>query len=250
MNTMKAVPWGWDRKHSMAQWLYAHGLSLIRATVVTLLCMCTGLLAWQLLRPLIHHFPAEAQDAAVDAPYARPVPRAVLVARIQDRHLFGDSRPAAATAPVLTSSGSVSVIGIVYSPDAAESVALLSVAGDSVVSRVGSQLATGQTVTAILPDRVQIGGAGGAVSLLLGIKQADTDQRISQGQYAGVSGYVENPADTAPDAPLGAGTAPAALPQAGLAPTNFVSLKSLRGGNATQRFQGLNAPLPGHRPPR
>ena len=219
--------------------------------MVIFLCGSAGLLAWQLIRPLIHHAPAETQSLTASTPNTSAIPRAVLLARIQDRHLFGDSSPVAATAPVLTSSGSVSVIGIVYSPVAADSVALLSVGGNSVVSKVGMQLTTGQTVTGILPDRVQLNGAGGAVSLLLDIKQADPDQRISPGQYAGVSGNTGGSGDTeAPDAPLGAGSAPAPLPQTGFAPTNFVSLKSLRGGNATQRFQGLDAPLPGHRPPR
>jgi len=197
---------------------------------------------------LIHHAPVAAEGGTAYNSALSTVPRAVLIARIQERHLFGDASPAAA-APVLTSSGSVSVIGIVYSVDTADSVALLSVGGNSVVSHVGSQLSTGQTVTGILPDRVQLSGGTGSVNLLLDIKQADTDQRTTPGQYAGISGRTGVPADDAPDASLGPAAPPAPPSRAEAAPTQFVSLKSLRGGAAAQRFQGLNAPIQGHKPP-
>src|SRR5579859_6435308 len=160
MDVMKAAaPLAWRPLRAVKARLHAHGLSLIRHAMVIFLCGSAGLLAWQLIRPLIHHAPAETQSLTASTPNTSAIPRAVLLARIQDRHLFGDSSPVAATAPVLTSSGSVSVIGIVYSPVAADSVALLSVGGNSVVSKVGMQLTTGQTVTGILPDRVQLNGA-------------------------------------------------------------------------------------------
>lgn len=209
--------------------------------MIALLCGYAGLLTWQLLVPFIRHVPVEPQTTA-SIRSAPIMPRAVLVARIDENHLFGDSTPAA-QAPTLASSGSVSVIGIIYSPQAQDSVALLSVAGNSVVSHVGTQLSTGQTVTGILPDRVQLSGGSGSVNLLLDIKQADTDQRITPGQYAGVSESSDEPGNTAaPDGPPGASTAPAVTPQAGFAPTHYVSLKSLRGGAAMQRFQKMDMP--------
>jgi len=242
--------WEQDYRRSLAEWLAIHGVAVGRTTLSAIFLACAVLLTWQLTSPLLHRTLVKPQDQTVTTQGPLTAQPAVLIARIQERHLFGDSTPAA-QAPVLTSSGSVSVIGIVYSPQAPDSVALLSVAGNSVVSHVGSQLATGQTVTAILPDRVQLSGGTGSVNLLLDIKQADTDQRINPGQYANDAGMrvAETPANEAPDAGLG-GTASAPAPRADPTPTHFESLRSLRGGGAAERFRGLGVPTVRPHPPR
>ena len=246
-----AAYWELKHKHALTPWLSAHGLILIRGAVIIALCGCAGLLSWQLLSPLLHHAPVESQRAETSFQSSAAVPRAALVARIQERHLFGDSTPAA-EAPVLASSGSVSVIGIVYSSEAQESVALLSVAGNTVVSHVGTQLPTGQTVAGIQADRVQLSGGTGTVNLLLDIPKADPDQRFSPGEYAtamGAGGTSVDPAFDGP-APSSPGMGVGALPPApvGLAPTHFVSLRSLRGPHAAQRFGGMELPATNGKP--
>ena len=227
--------------------LAVHGVTAARWAVSSVLLAVAIMLTWQLLSPLVRRAPAAQGDAQSAMAHASPArPRSVLIADIQDAHLFGDASAGPATVPVSTVSGSVSVTGIVYSTQEQDSVALLSVAGSAVVSHVGTQLATGQTVTGIHPDRIELRGRDGLVSLLLDIKQADPNQRISPGQFASVSVGGD-----AADAELGApGSQPAivqntsAVPSlnVGLVPTHFVSLKSIRGAHAARRFSGVDMP--------
>jgi hypothetical protein len=229
-------------------WLAAYGITAARWTVSAVLLAVAIMLSCQLLAPLIHRAPiaqAEAQTSTARISPARP--RAVLIADIQDAHIFGDADASPATAPVVTSDGAVTVTGIIYSTEEQDSVALLSVAGNAVVSHVGTQLTTGQTITGIQSDRVLLRGRNGMTSLLLDIKQADLDQRISPGQFAVVSGADGN--DGMPMA--SASFLPPSI-QNGLAvpvahvtlvPTHYVGLKSLRGRNAADRVANLDAPV-------
>lgn len=178
-----------------------------------------------------------------------------MVARIQNERLFGDASPAPTMSATSTAvaDGDVTVIGIVYSPESSDSVALLSVGGNAVVSHVGTQLPTGQVVTGIEPDKVQLRSSSGLISLLLDIKQADPDQRITPGEYAVASGPDGPPGDSLGAATVPSSTGPSAPPPVravSLVPTHFVSLKSLRGAAAEKRFQSLDAPIvrPGPHP--
>jgi|HubBroStandDraft_5_1064220.scaffolds.fasta_scaffold120324_1 hypothetical protein len=228
--------------------LAVHGITTARWAVSAVLLAVAIMLSCQLLAPLIHRTQGTQTDAQTAMARVSPArPRAVLIADIQDAHIFGDADASPATAPVVTSDGSVTVTGIIYSTEEQDSVALLSVAGNAVVSHVGTQLATGQTVTGIQSDRVVLRGRDGLTSLLLDIKQADLDQRMSPSQFAVVSGTDGNsgipmmPSAFLAPSTQGAPTAPVA--HVTLVPTHYVALKSLRGRSAAARVANLDAPV-------
>lgn len=200
---------------------------------------------WQFLNPLIKPpKPIEAPGVSTQD-LSIPIRPAVAV-HIEDAHLFGTAPPAAVISPAVVSNGPVTVEGIVYSNQGEDSVALLTVSGDAVICHVGTQLATGQTVTAILPDSVQLAGPGGTTTAMLDIKQADPNQRFRVGLLAAASG-----AESESDSPLVPSVTQASADEdasatpstpVSLIPTHYVSLQSLRGHSAITRFQKLNAP--------
>lgn len=205
-----------------------------------------AILTWQLLSPLIRAPVTQADPQPAMARVSPDRPRTVLIADIQNAHLFGDASVKPAAMLITTGNGSVSVTGIVYSTDTEDSVALLSIAGTAIVSHVGTQLATGQIVAGILPDRVELRGSDGMTSLLLDIKQADPNQRISPGQFAAVSGTGDSSGVPMVPAALQASVAQnfPAMPTVRVTevPTHFVPLQSIRGRSAAERFSKSDTP--------
>lgn len=205
------------------------------------LLLVAGTLAWQLAANVIHYPDTGHADTGGMVQLPSKPGSAATAAHIQDEHLFGNSSPSKAVGPVFASNGAVSVIGIAYSDDEKESVALLSVNGEMTVAHTGSPLATGEAVSRIFPDRVELSGADGVTTLLLGIKQADPNQRITPGLYAASPG-PSDPGMPASVVPLSDAQATSAA-HVTMAPTHFVSLQSLRGRGAAKRFEKLDAPI-------
>lgn len=209
--------------------------------VSVVLLLAAAVLAWQLVAGAI--YPPKIDDSKLAGMVqVRPAPSSrATAAHVQEAHLFGNSSPSAPAMPTSVVNGNVSVIGIAYSDHVQDSVALLSVGGETVVSHVGSQLPTGERVSRILADGIELSGNGGTLSVLLDIKRADPNERITPGSYAVSSGPSNSDLPTALFPVSGAPVIPAA--HVTLAPTHFVSLRSLRGARAAKRFEKLDAPL-------
>lgn len=219
--------------------LQAHAGKIVRSGILVALLLLAAGLTWRLVDTVIPHPVPPVRDLTpANAAHPRANP-AALAARVENAHLFGGSPASIAPLPAVAADGTVTVMGIAYAGDGKDSVALLSVAGAPVVSQVGTPLATGETVSRILADRIELTGGTGTTTVLLDIKQADPNQRINPGSYASIE-----PADPSGPGALTALPESYSAPAARLTldPTHFVSLQSLRGRGAMRRFEKIPIP--------
>lgn len=213
--------------------LKAHADLIARTSVSIALALLVAGLSWQLAGAFTT---TPMRGTSVGAFALSPSPT-LLAERIRSEHLFGDT--SAANSSVAEVRAAVTVTGIAYAADESESVALLSVAGQPVVAPLGTRIATGETVSRILPDRIELSSSAGTTTLFLDVEQADSSQRMNQAFYAS-RGATDSSGLGAPPAlsrSYGGSTT-----HVELSPTHFVSLHSLRGHSVKTRFQAIPVP--------
>lgn len=236
-------------------WWRAHGYAVIRHAVEVTLCVAIVLISWQLAAPWLPH--TWGQHAAKDPVIApnvpsKPTDSQTLAATIVNYHLFGTTphaTPNDVAIPVASTPG-FQLIGIIYSSDPSESVALLDQGGVGVIALNGMSLSNGARVVSIQSDHVVIDHQGIRESVLLNMKKADINAHFSPAQFVenDDSGNEQhNPAlstTTRAQEPLNETSSIVTGNRPTLVTPHFKSLKQLRGRNAMHRFRGFQDARP------
>ncbi|MGE5624586.1 MAG: hypothetical protein ACM3ZT_03460 [Bacillota bacterium] len=140
--------------------------------------------------------------------------------------------------------------GILYADNDQDSLAMLSVNGQFVAARVGTRLVSGDTVSRILPEEVDLISGGATRPLGLDIKRADTNQRI-QSASLDTDGKITEvaPEATSSSPQVSATTVPLApsvnivrTEQAAVVQPHFKPLGALRGHKASAKFANIKPP--------
>ncbi len=212
------------------------------------LCCILGAMAWHTaasfrIKPVLAEEPA-----SVAAPRAMTHP-GVDAARA---HLFGQGAEDQAL-PQAVSDAEVTVAGILFATDSKDSLAMLSIAGETTQSLgVGQSLTDGETIQSIEASAVVLSHFGNLRRIEMDIKQADPNARFGSLLNGGGS-WADAYADGATDAPMEKPPAhgpprimsvPAAAP---LSKTSGVlSLSQIRAQRASRlnkiRSPGVNPP--------
>lgn len=232
-------------------WGRDHGSTVARHACEVALGLAILWMSYRLVLTVMpqHGTPISASSISPHASPAAGVTRASPIERLVDAHLFGVAAAAPQIIPAAESP--ITVSGILYSPRAKDSVAILTFNGQNIVSRRGTKLPDGESVADIREDRVVLTRAGQQESLRLDIKRADPNAPMSPAEFAddGHGPYVpDNPAHSIePDATQAAPTAGlqnTARTPPRIAPVRFQSLQSIRGAQSMQRFRGFHPPVP------
>lgn len=233
-------------------WWDGHGETTLRHTVEACLVIALIVSLWSLVRPWL---PIKSAHAANRTPLVAsrisPVQREQRsdIDSLIQAHLFG----VAAQTPVnIVADPAFQVSGIAYSSEAGESVAILSLNGNTLVVHKGTVLPGGATLVDIEQDRVTISQDGRGESLMLDLKKAALNARFTPAQFAvggTPAGVPAGETSITPSSPLSEiAPATAAIPATVTARNprlempHFESLRQLRGDREKRRFQKVKPP--------
>jgi Type II secretion system protein C len=222
---------------------HSHGRAVFRHTITVTLAVFIVCLSWQLLKPLMRG--SVAQGAVIPAQDHMTASRRtpdLMVAAIVNTHLFGQAPDPGQPGQTVAAPSSLSIGGIVYSTDPKESVATISVDSVFVLCHVGTQLTTGETVTHIGAQEVELSGPAGTEILALNIKPADMDQHVASVDFSSDNTQTHGLPVAAPASLPGFVTQPVmSAKHVTLVTTHFGSLRALR-GNPSDHFGNVKPP--------
>ena len=232
-----------------SDWWRAWGGRGSRYLINATLSIAIGSIAWSLVG-LWRHPPTLASDTVPEPIIVQPV--APPFDRVADAHIFGVAAVAASPSEAPVASN-ISVDGIIYDSDGTNSLALLSLNGNTQYYGPGQTLADGEVLKTIEATAVVMSVGGELRRLELDIKQADPNARFATltngdgGTTAWADAYANgDPAPKSPEikAPTQNTLGIAIVPAAVVSPTEpALSLNAIHALRAGHFAKFTDAPL-------